>query len=71
MYHARNQQVLKRNAVVLLKLAAVQVGVSMHTFIRDAIKEKILREHAAASLHASSADDNASAVLAKANEKPA
>jgi hypothetical protein len=53
-----------------LKLAAVQTGVSMHTFIRDAIKEKILREQSATSLHASGADDNASAVLAKASEKP-
>jgi len=43
----------------------------MHTFIRDAIKEKILREQAANTLHASSADDNASAVLAKALDKPA
>lgn len=54
-----------------LKLAAVQTGVSMHTFIRDAIQEKILREQAANSSHASSADDNASAVPAKASEKPA
>jgi hypothetical protein len=54
-----------------LKIAAVQVGASMHTFIRDAIKEKILREQAATSLHASGADANAPAVLAKASEKPA
>lgn len=54
-----------------LKIAAVHVGASMHTFIRDAIKEKILREQAAASLHASRADANDSVVLAKASDKSA
>ncbi len=54
-----------------LKLAAVQVGASMNTFIRTAIKEKILREQTANALHDSDADTNASAVLAKASDKPA
>jgi hypothetical protein len=62
---------LPENEHQSLKIAAVQGGVSMHTFIRDAIKEKILREQAADSLHASGADTNESAVLAKAAEKPA
>ena len=54
-----------------LKLAAVQGGVSMHTFIRDAIQEKILREQRVKSTHASSADDNAFTDVAKAKDKPA
>lgn len=54
-----------------LKVAAAKTGISMNQFVRDAIGEKILREQPADSLRASDADDNESAVLAKASEKPA
>lgn len=53
-----------------LKIAAVQAGASMHTFIRDAIKEKIERKQTTDSLHASGADTGESAVLAKALNLP-
>lgn len=43
----------------------------MADFARSAITEKIQREQAAATLHASGADANVTAVLAKASEKPA
>ena len=54
-----------------LRIAAASADMSMTDFVRIAIKEKILREQASASLHASGADTNAPAVLAKASEKPA
>ena len=55
----------------LLKLAAVQLGASMNTFIRDAISEKIARQQAATALSASDAAHNASAAASKAKDKPA
>ena len=54
-----------------LKIAAAQANASMHTFIRDAIAEKIQRGQASATLHAPLADGNEIDVLAKASEKPA
>lgn len=54
-----------------LKIAAARANASMHQFVRDAILEKVRREQAAASLHASGADANDAAALAKASEKPA
>ncbi len=48
-----------------LRIAAASADTTMTDFVRAAIKEKILREQA------QDADTNASAVLAKASEKPA
>jgi plasmid stability protein len=49
-----------------LKIAAAQANRSMHQFVRDAITEKIQREHASASLHAP--DAHATETEAPANE---
>jgi len=54
-----------------LKIAAAQTSRSMHQFVRDAIAEKIRREHASASLHARHADVNEADVPATAGDKPA
>lgn len=54
-----------------LRIAAASADMSMTDFVRIAIKEKIGREQAAESLHASGADNNDSTVLAKASDKPA
>lgn len=60
-----------------LKLAAVQAGTSMNQFIRDAIAEKIERQHMERAaptpdtLDAKSAEHSASGALAEASEKPA
>jgi len=48
-----------------LRIAAASADMTMTDFVREAIKEKIIREQAR------DADTNASAVLAKASEKPA
>lgn len=53
-----------------LKVAAVQVGASMNQFIREAIKEKILRQHPSEVLHASGAHANVPDILTKASDKP-
>jgi hypothetical protein len=54
-----------------LKVAAVQSGASMNQFIREAIKEKILRQHLSEALHTSGADANTRDALTKASDKPA
>ena len=60
-----------------LKLAAVQANTSMNQFIRDAIAEKITRQHgeqaalASEALNPKGAEYSASDAMAKASEKPA
>jgi uncharacterized protein (DUF1778 family) len=60
----------------LLKLAAVQSGTSMNQFIRDAIAEKIARQHVeqpvpiSDALNAKGAEPIASDVDAEVEDKP-
>lgn len=54
-----------------LKIAAAPTNRSVHQWGRDAMSEKIWREHASASWHAPNAEANETDVPAKADEKPA